>query len=362
MSAARSLPQDSTRTVGSHNGSLTGGPPAVTDGPARADAESPHGCPARDVPPAEVGPLLARLQDNIGSVLLGKPELIRLSLVALLAEGHLLLEDVPGVGKTLLAKSLARSLDCTFHRIQFTPDLLPSDVLGTSIFHQPTGEFVFQPGPVFAQIVLADEINRATPRTQSALLEAMSERQVSIDGRTRPLGPPFLVLATQNPFEFEGTYPLPESQLDRFMMRLAVGYPDRQAERDILLQHRGGEPVDHLRPVIGTADVLGLQAAVRRVRVEAVLADYVLDLVEATRRHPEVTLGASTRAGLSLYRATQATALIDGRDYAIPDDVKRLAPAVLTHRILTRGFRQSSRDDTAAAVLREILDTTPVPA
>jgi MoxR-like ATPase len=326
----------------------------------------PNGIPPADgvvvqLPPAEIGPLLKRLQANIGSVLLGKPELIRLSLIALLAEGHLLLEDVPGVGKTLLAKALARSLHCSFHRLQFTPDLLPSDVLGTSIFHQPTGEFVFQPGPVFAQIVLADEINRATPRTQSALLEAMSERQVSIDGRTRPLGPPFLVLATQNPFEFEGTYPLPESQLDRFLMRLAVGYPDRQAERDILLQHRGGEPVDHLEPVIGAAEVIALQVLARTIRVDAALADYILDLVEATRRHPEVTLGASTRAGLGLYRATQAAALIDGRDFVVPDDVKNLAPAVLAHRILTRGFRQSSRDDTAAAVLREILETTPVP-
>jgi MoxR-like ATPase len=189
----------------------------------------------------------------------------------------------------------------------------------------------------------------------------MSEQQVSIDGRTRPLGSPFLVLATQNPFEFEGTYPLPESQLDRFLMRLAVGYPDRIAERNILVQHRAGEPVDHLQPVIGAADVLALQARVRQVRVDAALADYVLDLIEATRRHPEVTLGASTRAGLSLYRATQAAALIDGREFVIPDDVKRLAPAVLAHRILTRGFRQSSRDDTAAAVLREIVDTTPVP-
>jgi MoxR-like ATPase len=316
----------------------------------------------RELKAAEIASLLASLQANIGAVLLGKPQAIRLSLIALLAEGHLLLEDVPGVGKTLLAKALARSLACSFHRIQFTPDLLPSDVLGTSLFHQSSGEFVFQPGPIFAQIVLADEINRATPRTQSALLEAMSEQQVSIDGRTHGLGPPFLVLATQNPFEYEGTYPLPESQLDRFLMRIVIGYPNREAEREILTQHRAGEPIDQLEPVLSADDVVALQAAVRKVRVESVLADYVLDLIEATRVHPDVTLGASTRAGLSLYRATQALAVLNGRDYAVPDDVKQLAPAVLTHRILTRGFRQSSRDETAAAVLREILSQTPVPA
>lgn len=341
-------------------------PIPVSEAPRSASAS--NGVPSDSAPivhralnAAEVASQLTRLQENIGRVLLGKPELIRLAIIGLLAEGHLLIEDVPGVGKTLLAKALARSLDCSFFRIQFTPDLLPSDVLGTSLFHQPTGEFVFQPGPIFAQIVLADEINRATPRTQSALLEAMSERQVSIDGRTRHLGPPFLVLATQNPFEFEGTYPLPESQLDRFLMRLEIGYPDRAAEREILTQHRSGEPVDQLQPALTADQVVALQSAVRDVRVDPLLADYVLNLVEATRSHPDVTLGASTRAGLALYRATQALAIMSGRTFAIPDDVKMLASAVLAHRILTRGYRQSSRDDTAAAVMREILEKTPVP-
>src|SRR6516165_7895741 len=227
-------------------------------------------------PSPDARPLLAKLENNIASVFLGKPEVIRLALVTLLAEGHLLIEDVPGIGKTLLAKALARSLGCSFHRIQFTPDLLPSDLLGTSVYHQASGSFVFQPGPLFAQVVLADEINRATPRTQSALLEAMSDRQVSLDGQTRPLGPPFFVLATQNPYEFEGTYPLPESQLDRFLMRLRIGYPNRAAEKQILIGHRGGEPVEKLQTVLGAAEVVGLQQAVRGVRVEDSLSNYLL--------------------------------------------------------------------------------------
>ena len=312
-------------------------------------------------PQTSPGEMLERLRGNVASVFLGKPDAIQLALVALLAEGHLLIEDVPGIGKTLLAKALARSLDCTFHRIQFTPDLLPSDLIGTTVFHQPTAEFVFKPGPLFAHVVLADEINRATPRTQSALLEAMSDRQVSMDGQSWPLGPPFLVLATQNPYEFEGTYPLPESQLDRFLLRCRIGYPDRAAEKDILTRHRSGEPVDQLKPVLAASDLLTLQHAVRVVRVEDSLNDYILDLVEATRKHPDVYLGGSTRAALGLYRASQALALLQGRDFAVPDDIKRLALPVLAHRILAKSFRQGTRSDAAEQIVLDIIGQTSIP-
>jgi MoxR-like ATPase len=318
--------------------------------------EAPNGTP---LPPAV---LFARLRTNVGSVFLGKPEVIELALVALLADGHLLIEDVPGIGKTLLAKALARSLDCTCHRLQFTPDLLPSDLLGTSVFHQPSGEFVFKPGPLFAHIILADEINRATPRTQSALLEAMSDRQVSIDGRTWPLESPFLVLATQNPFEFEGTYPLPESQLDRFLIRLRIGYPDRAAEKEILRCHRAGEPVEQLQAVLRGDDVPALQQAVRAVRVDDSLADYILDLAEATRAHPNVYLGASTRAALALYRASQALSFLVGRDYVVPDDIKRLAGPVLAHRLLARSYRAGERGDAGDGIVADILAQTRLPA
>jgi MoxR-like ATPase len=305
---------------------------------------------------------LNKLLDNVASVVLGKPDVIRLAVITLLADGHLLLEDVPGVGKTLLAKAVARSIDCTFRRVQFTPDLLPADLLGTSIFHQPTGEFRFVPGPLFSQVVLADEVNRATPRTQSALLESMGERQVSMDGVTHPLGSPFFVIATQNPYEFEGTYPLPESQLDRFLLRTDMGYPARPAERDLLRLHREGEPVDHLQPVLKAADISRLQDRTRAIRVDDAIADYVLDVVEATRNRPEIVLGASTRAAIGLYRAAQAAALLDGRDYVVPDDVKNLAGPVLAHRLIAKSAGLGGSTDITADAVREILHKLPVPA
>jgi MoxR-like ATPase len=309
----------------------------------------------------EIAARLDSLRMNVGKAFLGKPDVVRLALVALLADGHLLLEDVPGVGKTMLGKALARSLGCQFSRVQFTPDLLPGDLIGVTVYREREGRFEFQPGPLFAQVVLADEINRATPRTQSALLEAMQERQVTVDGETRRLGPPFLVIATQNPHEFEGTFPLPESQLDRFTLRVNIGYPDRETERAILSQHRSGEPVESLPAVLSPSEVLALQERTRSVQVDPAVADYLLDLVEATRSHPDVVLGASTRASLALYRAAQALALTNGRDYLVPDDVKALAVPVLAHRIVTRGWTQGGHPD-ATPVIRDVLAKLKVPS
>ena len=306
--------------------------------------------------------MLNRLLDNVGTVVLGKPEVIKLAVVALLAEGHVLIEDVPGVGKTLLARALAASIDCTFKRIQFTPDLLPSDILGSSIYNAASGEFIYKPGPVFANVILADEINRTTPRTQSALLEAMSDRQVSVEGRTYPIDPPFIVLATQNPYEFEGTYVLPESQLDRFMIRLKMGYPIREEERKVLSSHRGGEPVEGLKPVLSADDVLQLQHAVRKIRVEDSVADYLLDIVHATRRGEELNVGVSTRGALTLYRAAQSHAMVIGRDFVVADDIKKLAVPVLAHRVVGKSFLQAGEFGAAEAVISDIVDRIRVPS
>lgn len=301
------------------------------------------------------------LQENVNGVLLGKPTTVRLAIVAMLAQGHILIEDAPGVGKTVLAKSLARSLNCEFRRLQCTPDLLPSDIVGSSIFLPNKGTFEFRKGPVFTNILLADEINRATPRTQSALLEAMSEGQVSIEGETHLLPFPFLVIATQNPFEFEGTYPLPENQLDRFLVCLEIGYPERSVERDVLKSHRVGEPFEQLKSVLSGDKFVELQAQVRDVRVDDALSDYLLDIVEATRSHDEIELGISTRGALAYYRAVQAWALVDGRDYVNPDDIKTLAGPVMAHRLICRGLIQEGQRRRSMDLVRRILDTIRVP-
>jgi len=323
---------------------------------------SPETAEAAAPTSAERMALLGRLLDNVGSVVLGKAEPIKLAVVALLAEGHVLIEDVPGVGKTLLARALAASIDCSFRRIQFTPDLLPSDILGSSIYNAASGEFIFKPGPVFANVILADEINRTTPRTQSALLEAMGDRQVSVEGKTYPLDMPFIVIATQNPYEFEGTYVLPESQLDRFMIRISMGYPIRSEERRVLSTHRAGEPVEELRPAVTADDVVDLQQAVRRVRVEDAIAEYLLDIVHATRAADELNVGVSTRGALTLYRAAQSLALVSGRDYVVPDDIKSLTGSVLAHRVVGKSFLQAGEFGAAEAIIRDIVDRIRVPS
>jgi MoxR-like ATPase len=306
---------------------------------------------------------IAQLQQAISRVIRGKNEAIQLTLVALLARGHLLIEDVPGVGKTTLAQALAHSFHCSFQRIQFTSDMLPSDVIGISIYNQVDQKFEFKPGPIFSNIVLADEINRTTPKTQSALLEAMNEAQVTADTRTYPLPQPFMVLATQNPIEHHGTYPLPESQLDRFLLRIRMGYPSRESEKEILRSHAGPHSGASVEAVMEVADVLAMQQAVERVRVEESLLDYAMELVERTRQNERLVLGVSPRGSLMLQRAAQARAFIEGRDFCVPDDFKQMVLPVFAHRVVvnTRYATTQKKSSQAEAVLTEIVEATRVP-
>ncbi|HXG68850.1 MAG TPA: MoxR family ATPase [Blastocatellia bacterium] len=306
---------------------------------------------------------LEQLQSTIESVIRGKSEAVELALVSLLAGGHLLIEDVPGVGKTTLAHTLARSFDCTFQRIQFTSDMLPSDILGLEVFNQRRGEFEFKPGAIFANVVLADEINRTTPKTQSALLEAMAEGHVTVEQVTYQLPRPFVVIATQNPVEHHGTYPLPESQLDRFLMRIRMGYPEAEYEKAILRQQSFDSPVEHISPVMGREEVLALQSEVRQVSVDESIMDYLLNIVRATREAEILNLGVSPRGSLALYRAAQALAYVEGRNFVIPDDVKRLVIPVFAHRIVVNSRYSTGlrRSDEAEAALQEILKTVNVP-
>ncbi|MBX7062360.1 MAG: MoxR family ATPase [Pyrinomonadaceae bacterium] len=306
---------------------------------------------------------LAEVCDAVGSVIRGKPESIRQALVAIIAGGHLLIEDVPGIGKTTLANAFARAFDLVFQRIQFTSDLLPSDVTGLSVFNQKTGEFEWKPGPIFANLVLADEINRATPKTQSALLEAMAEMQVTAEGETRPLPDPFIVIATQNPSEHHGTFPLPESQLDRFLLRLNLGYPTQDEEREILFDRQEHDPLDRVAAVLSSQELLEIQNSVGHVRVDEVLADYLLKIVDATRRHESLELGVSPRGSLALFRAAQANAIIEGRSFCIPDDIKHLVVPCFAHRILvgTRISAGTARIREAERILRSIIDSIEVP-
>ena len=308
----------------------------------------------------QIQPFAEKIVSNIEQVIIGKREAVELAVVGLLSQGHLLIEDVPGVGKTMLARSLARSLGCSFSRIQFTPDMLPSDVTGVSIFNQVSRQFEFRPGPITAQIVLADEINRATPKTQSALLEAMEEQQISVDGVTHPLPQPFMVLATQNPIEHEGTFPLPEAQLDRFLLRLRLGYSRMEDEINILERQQLKHPLQTLEQVAGAEELLQAQEAVRTIHVSPAVKRYIVEITNQTRKHPSVYLGASPRGSLTLHRAGQARAAMLGRDYVLPDDVKALALAALAHRVIL-GPSARLKEVTAEAIVQDILKQLPVP-
>ncbi len=307
-----------------------------------------------------VAQVAERVKANVEQVLVGKGHVIEMCLAAIMSGGHILIEDVPGIGKTTLARCLADSINCTFKRIQFTPDLMPSDITGIHFYNQKSGEFEFRPGPIIAQVVLADEINRATPRTQSALLEAMAERQVTVDNSTIPLPAPFLVIATQNPVELEGTFPLPEAQLDRFLLRIKLGYPQESEEEDMLARFQSADPLANLQAVASSQEVIDHQVAVRHVYVDPVLRNYLVQIVQATRTHSDVELGASPRASIGLYRCSQAMAAIQGRDYVSPDDIKLLAPYTLAHRMILKS-QARLRERTTEDVVVQILDQIPVP-
>jgi MoxR-like ATPase len=309
---------------------------------------------------ADVQAIANRIVENVERVIVGKRPAVQLTVLGLLCQGHILIEDVPGVGKTVLAKAIAKSVGCKFQRIQFTPDMLPSDVTGVSVFNQKTREFEFRPGPIHAQIILVDEINRATPKTQSALLEAMEERQVTVDGRTHRLEPPFMVLATQNPIEYEGTFPLPEAQLDRFMLRIRLGYPSKQDEIEVLDRQQYLHPIEELDQVVSVEELLAAQKAIKDIYTDRLIKEYIVEVVRQTREHPDVYLGSSSRGALAIFRLGQARAAMFGRDFVLPDDVKALAGAALNHRIIV-GPAARIKDVEPGAIVQDILDRLPVP-